>query len=84
MVLLPLVAHSVELGVHWLRGTPNLAASIGASIAFTAVSTAFNLFAMRRGALIIGSGSEPLWRDLARMPSLLTAFLLSWRSKRFI
>lgn len=84
MVLLPAVGHSMELALHWVRGTPNLAISIGASAAFTAASTAFNLFAMRRGALITGAGSEPLWRDLVRMPSLLTAFLFSWRSKPFI
>lgn len=84
MVLLPLVGHSLELGVHWWRGTPELAASITASIAFTALSTAFNLFAMRRGALIIGEGSRSLGHDLARMPSLLGAFVLTWRSRPFI
>ena len=84
MLLLPLVGHSLELGVHWWRGTPELAASIAASVAFTALSTAFNLFAMRRGALIIGEGSRSLWHDLARMPALLAAFLLTWRSRPFI
>jgi hypothetical protein len=88
MVLLPAVGHSLELAVHWLRGTPQLAASIGASVAFTVVSTAFNLFAMRRGALIVGEGSHSLWHDLARMPALLAAFFLSclfsWRSRPFI
>lgn len=84
MVLLPLVGHSLELGVHWWRGTPELAASITASVAFTALSTAFNLFAMRRGALIIGEGSRSLWHDLARMPALIAAFLITWRSRPFI
>ena len=81
MVLLPLVGHSLELAVHWMRGTPRLAASIGASIVFTVLSTAFNLFAMRRGALIVGEGSRSLWHDLAQMPSLFAAFILSWRSR---
>jgi hypothetical protein len=84
MVLLPLVGHSLELGVHWLRGTPRLGASITASVAFTVLSTAFNLFAMRRGALIVGAGSRSLADDLARMPALLAAFFLSWRSRPFI
>jgi len=81
MVVLPLVGHSLELALHWARGTPRLAESILASVALTALSTAFNLFAMRRGALIIGDGSKSLFHDLALMPSLLTAFILSWRSR---
>lgn len=84
MVLLPLVGHSAELAVHWLRGTPHLGESIAASIAFTVMSTAFNLFAMRRGVLITGAGSRSLAHDLARMPALLAAFFLSWRSRPFI
>ncbi len=84
MIVLPLVGHSSELLFHWLRGTPNLAVSMAASVAFTAVSTSFNLFAMRQGALIVGEDSRSLWRDLAQMPALLGAFLLSWRSRRFI
>jgi hypothetical protein len=84
MVLLPTVGHSLEFAVHWLRGTPNLGASITASVAFTAMSTAFNLYAMRRGALIVGAGSGSLWHDLTRMPALLAAFFLSWRSRPFI
>jgi hypothetical protein len=81
MVLLPLIGHTVELSVHWWRGTPNLEESILASVGFTVISTAFNLFAMRRGALITGEGSSSLADDLARMPALFTAFLLSWRSR---
>lgn len=84
MVLLPLVGHSLELALHWSRGTPRLAESILASVALTAFSTAFNLFAMRRGALIVGDGSRPLSQDLVRMPALFASFLLSWRSRPFI
>jgi hypothetical protein len=88
LVVLPLLGHSVEFLVHWLRGTPYLGASIAASMVFTVVTTTFNLFAMRRGALIIGQGSRSLWHDLSRMPALIAAFVLSgvvsWRSRRFI
>jgi hypothetical protein len=76
MILLPLLNHSVELLVHWLRGTHNLAASILASVCFTAISTLFNLYAMRRGALIVGHGSHSLGRDLLRLPGLLLDFFL--------
>lgn len=75
MLVLPVVSHSLELLVHTLRGTPELAASILASVAFTVLSTSFNVFAMRRGALITGAGSEPLHRDLMRMPALCVAFV---------
>jgi hypothetical protein len=76
MIVLPTVGHGLEFLVHWLRGTPNLSASIGVSILFTAFSTSFNLFAMRRGALIVGDGSGSLLHDFRRMPALIAAFVL--------
>lgn len=84
MILLPLANHSMELLVHWLRGTHNLVSSILASVALTAVSTLFNLFAMRRGALIVGDERRSLLDDLRRLPLLLVEFLLilprrAWR-----
>lgn len=77
MVLLPLVSHSLELCLHWLRGTPNLWLSILASASFTAISTAYNLFAMRHGALIVGHEAHSLWHDLRRTPTIIVQFLLA-------
>ncbi|MGH9679542.1 MAG: hypothetical protein ACRD4Y_06300, partial [Candidatus Acidiferrales bacterium] len=77
MVLLPLLAHSLELLVHWLRHTPNLVLSILSSLAFTAISTAFNFYAMRRGALLVGYGSRPIGEDLILIPGLILDFLLA-------
>lgn len=74
MILLPGVSHLLEFVVHWFRGTPNLTQSLVLSVAFTALSTSFNLFAMRRGALTVGGDSSPLLRDLRQMPVLLWAF----------
>jgi hypothetical protein len=74
-ILLPAAAHSLELVVHWARGTPELAASLIASVAFTALSTSFNLFAMRRGALVVGADGSSLLTDLSRMPRLVVSFL---------
>ena len=76
MFILPITTHLLELVVHWLRGTVRLADSIELSIAFTALSTAFNLFAMRRGALVVGEDSQPMWSDLRRMPLLTAAFVV--------
>jgi hypothetical protein len=76
MILLPIVNHSVEFLVHWLRGTHNLAASIISSVVLTAISTLFNLYAMRRGALIVGEGRRSLGRDLLNLPRLLLDFFM--------
>ena len=83
-IALPLVSHTLELCVHMARGTPVLLPSILASMAFTVVSTSFNLFAMRRGVLVTGDGGQPLYRDLMRMPGLIarfagTALIAVWR-----
>jgi hypothetical protein len=75
MLLLPITTHLLELAVHWLRGTVNLAASLTVSVAFTSLSTCFNLFAMRRGALIVGAASDSIWTDLGRTPRILLAFI---------
>jgi hypothetical protein len=75
MTLLPGVSHLFEFVVHWLRGTPRLVEGILLSVCFTALSTSFNLFAMRRGALTVGTGSSPLLLDLLRMPALVADFV---------
>lgn len=74
LIVVPVVSHSLELAVHRWRGTEQLTASIAASIAFTVVSTSFNLFAMRRGALVVGAGSRSLLDDLRAVPRLMAAF----------
>ncbi len=75
IAVLPAVAHSLEFVVHAARGTPELATSMAASVAFTVLSTAFNLFAMRRGVLIVGAGAGSLCRDLASLPRLMVSFI---------
>jgi hypothetical protein len=75
MVVLPALAHSLEFLVHWWRGTPELGVSIVASVAFTAISTSFNLFAMRRGAFVVGADHQPLLSDLLSVPRLVAQFV---------
>jgi hypothetical protein len=75
MVLLPLANHSIELFVHWMRGTQKLLSSILASMILTAFSTLFNFYVMRRGALIVGSGRGSLRTDLLRLPRLALDFV---------
>lgn len=75
LILLPLIAHSIELAIHYLRGTPKLAASIAASVCFTILATLFNLYVMRRNAMVVGAEGDSFWRDMRRMPSLLAGFV---------
>jgi hypothetical protein len=82
MVAVPVVNHALEFGVHWLRGTQKLLPSIAASLLFTMLSTLFNLYAMRRGALLVGAGRGSLREDLRRSPALLGNFL--WCGPRWL
>lgn len=75
LLLLPVASHSLEFIVHWSRGTPALAVSVSASVAFTGLSTSFNLFAMRQGALIVGDGRRSFLQDLAAIPGLVVLFV---------
>jgi succinate dehydrogenase hydrophobic anchor subunit len=88
IVVLPLTSHAIEFLVHWLRGTPRLATSIEASIAFTVLSTLFNLYAMRHGVLLVDDAEKKsLARDFAMMPRVVAGFIafgpvLVWRAAR--
>ena len=73
--VLPLVAHVAELATHMIAGTPRLRTSLIASIAMSALATAFNLFAMRRGTLIVGDGARSFADDLKSLPRLIGAFV---------
>jgi hypothetical protein len=77
MVLLPICTHTTEFFVHWFRGTEKLAASLIVSAVFTVISTLFNLFAMRRGVLIVGEGRGSLLADLRQIPRLVVLFVAS-------
>src|SRR5262249_15586235 len=75
-VFLPLANHSLEFLIHWMRGTRKLVPSILSSLCFTLLSTLFNSYAMRRGALVVGDGRRPLTQDLRSMPRLFVEFIL--------
>lgn len=75
MFLVPLISHSLEFLVHFLRGTPNLLASIIASASFTAISTLVNWYAMRHGTFTVGEGQPSLLEDLRRLSGMLFGLL---------
>jgi hypothetical protein len=74
-ILVPIIADGFEFAVHGIRGTQRLGATIVASLVFTAISTFLELFAMRRGVLVIGQDSGSLQQDLKRIPILLCDFV---------
>ena len=77
MILLPLASHSLELAIHVLRGTPKIVTSLITSVVFTWVSTLFNLYAMRRGVLLVDSGANSLRTDLRQVPRLIVEFVIA-------
>lgn len=76
-VLLPAVQHSLEFLVHAACGTARLRASLLASMAFTGLSTAVNLYLMRRGLLIVGEQGRTLRSDLAALPRAAGELVMS-------
>lgn len=85
IVLLPLSSHSLEFLMHWLRHTPHLKASIISSVSFTVISTLFNFYAMRRGALVVGRNARSIGADMRALPRMIGGFLSvlplwAWRS----
>lgn len=75
MIVVPVITHTMEFMVHWFGGTKKLAASILASAGFSAISTLFNLFAMRRGIMVVGDDCRSLTSDLIRMPRMIYEFV---------
>lgn len=75
LLVVPGIAHAMGFAVHYAAATPVLAASVAASVAFSMLTTLFNLHAMRCGALTVGAGSATLADDLRRMPALAASFV---------
>ena len=75
LIVASTAAHVIEAMVHASVGTPHLRLSIIGSLVMTIVTTSFNLFAMRRGALIVGVGRMRLRDDLRALPSLIAEFI---------
>jgi hypothetical protein len=73
----PWAENVLEYGVHYLHGTANLAAGAAASLAGTAAGSLFNWYAMRRGALLTGGESKPLFEDLLSIPRIAVELVLA-------
>ena len=84
LIILPAIGHTLEYIVHRTAGTPRLGQSVAASVAFSVVTTSFNLFAMRRGALIVGAEEQSLIDDFRQLPGLFVSYLRAGASLLWI
>lgn len=75
MIVMPATNHVLEFALHWSHGTKKLTTSIIASVAFSMVSAVFNLFAMQRGAFIVGADRQSLLEDFRQLPRIIFEFL---------
>ena len=81
-----LVEYSVQSVYDHQTGVNGKGKAIAISILVSAISAIFNLFAMRRGVLLVKDESrQSIWRDLRRMPWLALEFIsfpLVWTIRR--
>jgi len=70
----PAVFQVFEFLLHWFRDTPHLKAAILVSMVISGISSFFNWYAMKRGALLVGSEGKSFGSDLRRLPGLLFSF----------
>ena len=89
-IILSAFSHVLEFAVQTMydnqTGVNGKGMAITVSITVSAISAVFNLFAMRRGALLVKDESQQsIWRDLKRMPWLALEFLsfpLIWTRRK--
>ena len=86
MIMLPAFSHTIEFTLHTLNGDVNKGKAIIISITFSIVSAIFNLFAMRRDALLVKDArAQTLGQDLVKLPKIVGEFMfypLIWIWKR--
>jgi hypothetical protein len=89
-LVLAAFSHLIEFSVSAIydaaTGTHGKGKAILVSVIISVISAIFNLFAMRRGALLVKDESgQPFWRDLIRMPWIALEFIsfpLIWSYKQ--
>jgi hypothetical protein len=88
MIMLPAFSHMIEFTLHTLNGDVNKGKAIVISITFSIVSAIFNLFAMRRDALLVKDDrAQSLGQDLVRLPKIVGEFMfypLVWLWRRYV
>ena len=86
MIMLPAFSHMIEFTLHTLNGDVNKGKAIIISISFSILSAIFNLFAMRRDALLVKDArAQTLGQDLVQLPKIVGEFMfypLVWLWRR--
>ena len=72
----------LDYSAHRHTGMHRMQASMIFLGFWSSFASLFNVFIMRRGVWLVGKQSEPLWRDLARMPEVAPELLKRMSSKR--
>jgi len=75
--IFPLLFQACDLCFHAALGTHVFHSGMIASAVFTAFAAAFNLYIMRRGAMLVGEEAKPFMQDLSAMPRLVLLFVIS-------
>jgi hypothetical protein len=75
-LVVPALFQVLEYIMQRAQGTPHLRAAEIASAIASALSALFNWYAMRQGALLVGSEAKTLGGDVKRFPVLLCRFIL--------
>ncbi len=75
--ILPLLFQIGDFYFHVVLGTQVFHVGMIASAVFTVFSSAFNLYIMRRGTLLVGDEGQPFTRDLGSLPRLALLFVVS-------
>lgn len=79
-IVLAAVSHIFEFGIQTAydatTGSQGRGRAVAISVGISVISALFNLFAMRRGVLLVKDETgQSLWRDLCQMPSLALNFI---------
>ena len=76
MFMLPAITHTIEFTLHHLNGDQNKISGIIVSVCFSIISMVFNLFAMRRGTLLVkDENQQSLWQDIKQFPAIIAEFV---------
>lgn len=76
MFLLPAITHIIEFTIHTINGDQNKVSGIIVSVSFSIISMIFNLFAMRRGTMLVNhENQQSLWADIKQFPAIIAEFL---------
>jgi hypothetical protein len=75
LVCIPACLHLAEWTTHTVAGTHGRGRGVLMSVAMSVLASAFNWYAMRRGAFLAGREGQSLLHDLKRLPAIVPGFV---------